>query len=66
MNETEESFFLRGQTRRSGRDLGLIGIVKNPDGSLQRAAIEQGNLAKEQRELRMAQANQCWIPFRRI
>lgn len=53
-----EPAFLRGQTRRSGRDLSPIRIVKNPDGSLQRAAMQQGTLAKERRELRQAQANQ--------
>ena len=54
-----EPNFLRGQTRRSGRrDLEPIKIVKNPDGSLQRAALQQSALAKERRELRQAQANQ--------
>ena len=53
-----EPAFLRGQTRRSGRDLEPVRIVKNPDGSLQRAAMQQGTLAKERRELRQAQANQ--------
>lgn len=53
-----EPSFLRGQTRRSGRDLEPVKIVKNPDGSLQRAAMQQGTLAKERRELRQAQANQ--------
>jgi ATP-dependent RNA helicase DHX8/PRP22 len=53
-----EPSFLRGQTRRGGCDLEPIKIVKNPDGSLQRAAMQQGTLAKERRELRQAQANQ--------
>ena len=53
-----EPAFLKGQTRRSGRDLSPVRIVKNPDGSLQRAAMQQGTLAKERRELRQAQANQ--------
>ena len=53
-----EPSFLRGQTRRSGKDLEPVRIVKNPDGSLQRAAMQQGTLAKERRELRQAQANQ--------
>jgi ATP-dependent RNA helicase DHX8/PRP22 len=53
-----EPAFLRGQTRRSGRDLDPIRIVKNPDGSLQRSALQQVSLAKERRELRQAQANQ--------
>ena len=55
--ETEPAF-LKGQTRRSGRDAGdPVKIVKNPDGSLQRAAMQQSTLAKERRELRQAQAN---------
>ena len=53
-----EPTFLKGQTRRSGRDLSPIKIIKNPDGSLSRAAMQQGTLAKERRELRQAQANQ--------
>jgi ATP-dependent RNA helicase DHX8/PRP22 len=54
-----EPNFLRGQTKKSGRrDLEPIKIVKNPDGSLQRAALQQSTLAKERRELRQAQANQ--------
>jgi ATP-dependent RNA helicase DHX8/PRP22 len=53
-----EPAFLRGQTRRSGRDLEPVKIVKNPDGSMQRSAMQQAALAKERRELRQAQANQ--------
>lgn len=53
-----EPAFLRGQTRRSGRDLDPVKIVKNPDGSLARAATQQGTLAVERRELRRAQADQ--------
>ena len=54
-----EPAFLRGQTQKTLRDkLEPIKIVKNPDGSLQRAALHQGNSAKERRELRQAQANQ--------
>ena len=52
-----EPAFLKGQTRRSGRDLEPVRIVKNPDGSLQRAALQQVSNAKERRELRQAQAN---------
>jgi ATP-dependent RNA helicase DHX8/PRP22 len=52
-----EPAFLRGQTRRSGKDLSPVRIVKNPDGSMQRAAMQQSSLAKERRELRTAQAN---------
>lgn len=31
----------RGQTDRSGRELEPVRLVKNPDGSLQRAAMQQ-------------------------
>lgn len=59
LNTDHEAAFLRGQTKKSGRrDLEPIKIVKNPDGSLQRAAMQQNALAKERRELRQAQANQ--------
>lgn len=56
-----EPAFLRGQTKKSlhhSAALEPIKIVKNPDGSLQRAALQQANMAKERRELRQAQANQ--------
>lgn len=52
-----EPSFLRGQTKRSGRELDPVKIVKNPDGSLSRSAMQQVTLAKERRELRQAQAN---------
>ncbi|GMI15054.1 hypothetical protein TrLO_g4123 [Triparma laevis f. longispina] len=53
-----EPAFLKGQTRRSGREISEpVKIVKNPDGSMQRAAMQQGTLAKERRELKQAQAN---------
>lgn len=67
VEETEEEYdveladsepaFLRGQTKRSGKDLSPIKIVKNPDGSMQRSAMQQSSLAKERRELRQAQSN---------
>jgi ATP-dependent RNA helicase DHX8/PRP22 len=67
IEETEEDFevelnedepvFLRSQAQVS-RELSPVKIVKNPDGSLQRAAMTQSNLAKERRELRQTQANQ--------
>jgi ATP-dependent RNA helicase DHX8/PRP22 len=47
----EEPAFLRGQTAQT-TDLSPIKVVKNPDGSLQRAALTQSALAKERRELR--------------
>jgi len=54
-----EPAFLRGQTQKTLREkLEPIKIVKNPDGSLQRAALQQGTMAKERRELRQAQTNQ--------
>ena len=53
-----EPAFLRGQTGRSGRHLEPVKIVKNPDGSLQRAALQQATNAKERRELRRAQQEQ--------
>ncbi|CAI5494706.1 unnamed protein product [Closterium sp. Naga37s-1] len=53
MNEDEPAF-LRGQTRAS-IDVSPVKIVKNPDGSLQRAAMTQSALAKERRELREQQ-----------
>jgi ATP-dependent RNA helicase DHX8/PRP22 len=55
-----EPAFLKGQTRRSGihaDQLEPIKIVRNPDGSMQRAALQQVSLSKERRELRQAQAN---------
>ena len=37
------------------RELSPVRIVKNPDGSMQRAAMNQSSLAKERRELRQTQ-----------
>ena len=64
--ETEEEFevelndaepgFLRGQTRQT-RELSPVKIVANPEGSLNRAAMAQGEFAKERRELKQAQAS---------
>ncbi|KAI5084900.1 hypothetical protein GOP47_0001069 [Adiantum capillus-veneris] len=53
LNEDEPAF-LRGQTRYS-IDVSPVKIVRNPDGSLQRAAMTQSALAKERRELREQQ-----------
>lgn len=50
LNEDEPAF-LQGQTRYS-IDVSPVKIVKNPDGSLQRAAMTQSVLSKERRELR--------------
>ena len=52
----EEPVFLKGQTKIS-RELEPVRIVKNPDGSLQRAAMHQGQLTKERKELKQAQTN---------
>lgn len=51
----DEPAFLVGQTERSDGAGSPVRIVKNPDGSLQRAALNQASLAKERRELRAAQ-----------
>lgn len=55
LNE-EEPAFLAGQTQFS-LELEPPKIVKNPDGSLNRAALTQNQLAKERRELRQAQVS---------
>ena len=51
-----EPVFLRGQTEMS-KEMSPVRITKNPDGSMNRAAMTQSTLAKERRELRQAQAN---------
>jgi ATP-dependent RNA helicase DHX8/PRP22 len=53
----DEPPFLAGQTRLS-RDLSPVKVVKNPDGSMQRAAMTQSALSKERRELKQAQKQQ--------
>lgn len=50
-----EPAFLAGQTSKNGVEVSPIKIVKNPDGSLQRAAMTQSALAKERRELKEQQ-----------
>ena len=55
LNE-EEPQFLKGQTKAS-KELSPIRIVKNPDGSMQRAALHQATLFQERKELKQAQAN---------
>jgi ATP-dependent RNA helicase DHX8/PRP22 len=55
LNEDEPAF-LAGQTQFS-LELEPPKIVKNPDGSLNRAALTQGQLARERRELKQAQAS---------
>ena len=49
-----EPAFLRGQTRFS-QDVSPIRIVKNPDGTLQRAALKQAAITKERNELKQQQ-----------
>ncbi len=56
LNENEPTF-LKGQSRAS-KEMSPVRIVANPDGSMQRAALQQVNMAKERREIRQAQANQ--------
>ena len=50
----EEPAFLRGHSKESV-SISPVRIVKNPDGSLQRAAMTQSSLAKERREVKTAQ-----------
>lgn len=55
MND-DEPLFLKGVSSRSvGGAASPIKIVKNPDGSLQRAAMTQSALSKERRELAQQQ-----------
>ncbi|EFJ49720.1 hypothetical protein VOLCADRAFT_104170 [Volvox carteri f. nagariensis] len=54
LNEMEPQF-LKGAGTRSGIEMSPVKIVKNPDGSLQRAAMTQSALAKERRELKEQQ-----------
>ncbi len=49
----DESLFLKGRNKQSLMDLSPVKIVKNPDGSLSQAAMMQGALAKERREIKM-------------
>uniref|UniRef100_A0A7R9YV67 RNA helicase n=1 Tax=Chlamydomonas euryale TaxID=1486919 RepID=A0A7R9YV67_9CHLO len=51
LNDVEPEF-LKGASTRSGVEMSPIKIVKNPDGSLQRAAMTQSALSKERRELK--------------
>jgi ATP-dependent RNA helicase DHX8/PRP22 len=55
LNDIEPKF-LSGQTRVT-RESSPVRIVKNPDGSMQRAALHQSQLSKERRELKQAQTN---------
>lgn len=55
VNESEPSF-LAGQTKVT-LNLSPVKVIKAPDGSLNRAALAGGALAKERRELRQQEAN---------
>lgn len=55
LNEVEPPF-LAGHKIRIEEGSGAQ-IIKNPDGSMHRAALTQSSLAKERRELKQAQAN---------
>jgi len=54
----EEAPFLKGQGRMLN-NLSPVRIVKNPDGSLAQAAMMQGALAKERREMKMVERQQA-------
>ena len=51
----DEPLFLRGVSSRTAGAASPIKVVKNPDGSLQRAAMTQSALSKERRELAQQQ-----------
>ena len=53
----EEPAFLKGYGRQFA-DLSPVKIVKNPDGSLSKAAMMQSALSKERRELKTAKRNE--------
>jgi len=54
LNE-DEPLFLRGVSTRSTGAVSPVKVVKNPDGSMQRAAMTASALAKERRELQQHQ-----------
>ena len=54
----DEVPFLKGYGKQSLQDLSPVKIVKNPDGSLQQAAMMQGALSKERREIKQQQREQ--------
>ena len=51
MNDNEPPF-LRGQTTKAGVNLSPIRVVKNPEGTLQREALNAQQFARERREIR--------------
>lgn len=54
----DEAPFLKGYGKQNAHDLSPIKIVKNPDGSLQQAAMMQNALSKERREIKQQQREQ--------
>ena len=54
----DEAPFLKGYGKQSTQDLSPVKIVKNPDGSLQQAAMMQNALSKERREIKQQQREQ--------
>jgi ATP-dependent RNA helicase DHX8/PRP22 len=54
LNE-KEPHFLEGQTTKTGVNLSPIKVVKNPDGTLQREALNALQFAKDRKELREQQ-----------
>lgn len=54
----DEAPFLKGYGKQSIQDLSPVKIVKNPDGSLQQAAMMQNALSKERREIKQQQREQ--------
>lgn len=54
LNE-DEPLFLKGVSSKTSGAVSPIKVVKNPDGSLQRAAMTQSALTKERRELQQQQ-----------
>lgn len=51
----DEPEFLKGHSSRSGIEMSPVKIVKNPEGSMQRAAMTASALSKERRELQQQQ-----------
>ena len=54
LNE-EEAPFLKGQTTKCGINLSPIKIVRNPDGTLQREALNALQYSRERRDMREQQ-----------
>lgn len=54
MNDKEPPF-LRGQTTKAGVNLSPVRIVKNPEGTLQREALNAVQYSRERRDVRQKQ-----------